>query len=175
VDRIGPCIVMTHWSADLFADRANERPNLVKALASFGAPRRRWRAGRSAGHGYAQEHARDTCYRARRPAGKPIIDALTAPARREHRPQDRGILATATAMFENNRLVFEVIKVDGKVARRPRPRRALRRSIVFCCGAERWWGHVGSARWFGAGARSFAGAGAHKVTRGGRPGSYTCA
>ncbi len=119
VDRIGPCMMLTHSAGGPFGWLvANERPNLVRALASL---RRRHGAtrgpGRGRGHAAArpEEHARDVpVVRSGRPPGKPIIDALTASGARAELIdlKERGILGNSHfANFENNRRqVFDVIK-----------------------------------------------------------------
>ena len=119
VDRIGPCIVMTHSAGGPFGwIVANERPNLVKALASFEgatAPL----VGPAGAPGTAMPGLKNMpvmyllSERGGR-QGRPLIDALTASGARAELIdlKERGILGNSHfAMFENNRRqVFEVIK-----------------------------------------------------------------
>ncbi len=119
VDRIGPCIVMTHSAGGPFGwIVANERPNLVKALASFeGATAPLVGQGGAPGAAMPGLKNMPVMYllseRGGR-QGRPIIDALTASGARAELIdlKERGILGNSHfAMFENNRRqVFEVIK-----------------------------------------------------------------
>jgi pimeloyl-ACP methyl ester carboxylesterase len=119
VDRIGPCMILTHSAGGPFGwIVANERPNLVKALASFeGATAPLIGPGGVPGTSLPALKNMPVMYlvseRGGRP-GKPIIDALTASGARAELIdlKERGILGNSHfAMFENNRRqVFEVIK-----------------------------------------------------------------
>ena len=119
LDRIGPAIVVTHSAGGPFGWLvANERPSLVKALASFeGGTAPLVGQGGTAGTPLAGLRNIPVMYllseRGGR-QGKPIIDALTASGARAELIdlKERGILGNSHfAMFENNRRqVFEVIK-----------------------------------------------------------------
>jgi pimeloyl-ACP methyl ester carboxylesterase len=119
IDRIGPAILVTHSAGGPFGWLvANERPNLVKAVASFeGATAPLVGQGGAAGTTLAGLKDMPVMYlladRGGR-QGKPIIDALTASGARAEliELKARGILGNSHfAMFENNRRqVFEVIK-----------------------------------------------------------------
>jgi len=119
VDRIGPCVVLTHSAGGPFGwIVANERPNLVKALASFeGATAPLVGPGGTAGTPLPGLKNMPVMYllseRGGRPGG-PIIDALTASGAKAELIdlKQRGLLGNSHfAMFENNRRqVFEVIK-----------------------------------------------------------------
>jgi pimeloyl-ACP methyl ester carboxylesterase len=119
VDRIGPCMILTHSAGGPFGWLvANERPNLVKALACFegqtaplvgvnGAPGTPMPGLKGMPVMYLLSE------RGGRP-GKPIIDALTASGASAELIdlKERGILGNSHfANFENNRRqVFDVIK-----------------------------------------------------------------
>jgi pimeloyl-ACP methyl ester carboxylesterase len=119
VDRIGPCMILTHSAGGPFGWLvANERPNLVKALACFeGQTAPLVGPGGAAGTALPGLKGMPVMYllseRGGRP-GKPIIDALTASGARAELIdlKERGILGNSHfANFENNRRqVFEVIK-----------------------------------------------------------------
>jgi pimeloyl-ACP methyl ester carboxylesterase len=119
VDRIGPCMILTHSAGGPFGWLvANERPNLVRALASFeGATAPLVGQGGAPGTPLAGLKNMPVMYllseRGGR-AGKPVLDALTASGARAELIdlKERGILGNSHfAMFENNRRqVFEVIK-----------------------------------------------------------------
>jgi pimeloyl-ACP methyl ester carboxylesterase len=119
VDRIGPCIVVTHSAGGPFGwIVANERPNLVKAVVSFeGATAPLVGAGGAAGTPLPGLKNMPVMYllseRGGR-QGRPIIDALTQSGAKAELIdlKDRGILGNSHfAMFENNRKqVFEVIR-----------------------------------------------------------------
>jgi pimeloyl-ACP methyl ester carboxylesterase len=118
IDRIGPSILVTHSAGGPFGWLvANERPNLVKAVASFeGGTAPLVGQGGAAGTPLTGLKNMPVMYllseRGGR-QGKPIIDALTASGARAELIdlKDRGILGNSHfAMFENNRRqVFEVI------------------------------------------------------------------
>jgi pimeloyl-ACP methyl ester carboxylesterase len=126
VDRVGPCIVMTHSAGGPFGWLvANERPNLVKAVVSFeGATAPLVGQGGAAGTPLPNLKGMPIMYlladRGGRP-GKPILDALLQSGARAEliELKDRGILGNSHfAMFENNRRqVFEVIRswIDQRV------------------------------------------------------------
>ena len=119
VDRIGPCMMLTHSAGGPFGWLvANERPNLVRALACFeGATAPLVGPGGAAGTPLPGLKNMPVMYllsdRGGR-QGKPIIDALTASGARAELIdlKERGILGNSHfANFENNRRqVFEVIK-----------------------------------------------------------------
>jgi pimeloyl-ACP methyl ester carboxylesterase len=119
IDRIGPCIVVTHSAGGPFGwIVSNERPNLVKAVVSFeGATAPLVGQGGAAGTPLTGLKNMPVMYllseRGGRP-GKPIIDALTQSGAKAELIdlKERGILGNSHfAMFENNRKqVFEVIK-----------------------------------------------------------------
>ena len=119
VDRIGPCMMLTHSAGGPFGWLvANERPNLVRALACFeGATAPLVGQGGAAGTPLPGLKNMPVMYllsdRGGR-QGKPIIDALTASGARAELIdlKERGILGNSHfANFENNRRqVFEVIK-----------------------------------------------------------------
>jgi pimeloyl-ACP methyl ester carboxylesterase len=119
VDRIGQCVVLTHSAGGPFGwIVANERPNLVKALASFeGATAPLVGQGGAPGTPLPGLKDMPVMYllseRGGRPGG-PIMDALTASGAKAELIdlKQRGILGNSHfAMFENNRRqVFEVIK-----------------------------------------------------------------
>ena len=119
VDRIGPCMLLTHSAGGPFGWLvANERPNLVKALACFeGATAPLVGQGGAPGTPLPGLKNMPVMYllseRGGRP-GKPIIDALTASGARAELIdlKERGILGNSHfANFENNRRqVFDVIK-----------------------------------------------------------------
>jgi len=119
IDRIGACIVMTHSAGGPFGwIVANERPNLVKALASFeGATAPLVGQGGAAGTPLPGLKNMPVMYLVSERGGrqgKPIVDALTASGARAELIdlKERGILGNSHfAMFENNRRqVFDVIK-----------------------------------------------------------------
>jgi pimeloyl-ACP methyl ester carboxylesterase len=119
VDRIGPCVILTHSAGGPFGwIVANERPNLVKALASFeGATAPLVGAGGMPGTPLPGLKNMPVMYLLSERGGRqggPIIDALTASGAKAELIdlKQRGILGNSHfAMFENNRrLVFEVIK-----------------------------------------------------------------
>ena len=119
VDRVGPCILMTHSAGGPFGWLvANERPNLVKAVVSFeGATAPLVGQGGAAGTPLPNLKGMPIMYllaeRGGR-QGKPILDALLQSGARAEliELKDRGILGNSHfAMFENNRRqVFDVIK-----------------------------------------------------------------
>ena len=119
VDRIGPCMLLTHSAGGPFGWLvANERPNLVRALACFeGATAPLVGQGGAAGTPLPGLKNMPVMYllsdRGGR-QGKPIIDALTASGAKAELIdlKERGILGNSHfANFENNRRqVFEVIK-----------------------------------------------------------------
>lgn len=119
VDRIGPCIVMTHSAGGPFGwIVANERPNLVKALVSFeGATAPLVGAGGQAGTVLPGLKGMPVMYllseRGGR-QGKPIIDALTQSGAKAELIdlKARNVLGNSHfAMFERNRRqVFDVIR-----------------------------------------------------------------
>jgi len=119
VDRIGPCVILTHSAGGPFGwIVANERPNLVKALASFeGATAPLVGAGGAPGTPLPGLKNMPVMYLLSERGGRqgaPIIDALTASGAKAELIdlKQRGILGNSHfAMFENNRRqVFEVIK-----------------------------------------------------------------
>jgi pimeloyl-ACP methyl ester carboxylesterase len=119
VDRVGPCILMTHSAGGPFGWLvANERPNLVKAVVSFeGATAPLVGQGGAAGTPLPNLKGMPIMYlladRGGR-QGKPIVDALLQSGARAEliELRERGILGNSHfAMFENNRRqVFDVIK-----------------------------------------------------------------
>ena len=119
VDRIGPCVILTHSAGGPFGWLvANERPNLVKAVASFeGATAPLVGAGGAPGTPLPGLKNMPVMYlladRGGRQGG-PIIEALTQSGAKAEliELKARGILGNSHfAMFENNRRqVFEVIK-----------------------------------------------------------------
>jgi pimeloyl-ACP methyl ester carboxylesterase len=119
VERVGPCILMTHSAGGPFGWLvANEKPNLVKAVVSFeGATAPLVGPGGAAGTPLPNLKGMPIMYllseRGGRP-GKPILDALVQSGARAELIdlKDRGILGNSHfAMFENNRRqVFDVIK-----------------------------------------------------------------
>jgi len=119
IDRIGPCIIVTHSAGGPFGwIVANERPNLVKAVVSFeGATAPLVGQGGAAGTPLTSLKNMPVMYllseRGGR-QGKPIIDALTQSGAKAELIdlKERGILGNSHfAMFESNRKqVFEVIK-----------------------------------------------------------------
>jgi pimeloyl-ACP methyl ester carboxylesterase len=119
VDRIGPCVVLTHSAGGPFGWLvANERPNLVKAVASFeGATAPLVGQGGAAGTPLPGLKNMPVMYlladRGGRQGG-PIIEALTASGAKAEliELKARNILGNSHfAMFENNRRqVFEVIR-----------------------------------------------------------------
>ena len=119
VERVGPCILMTHSAGGPFGWLvANEKPNLVKAVVSFeGATAPLVGPGGAAGTPLPNLKGMPIMYllaeRGGRP-GKPILDALMQSGARAELIdlKDRGILGNSHfAMFENNRRqVFDVIK-----------------------------------------------------------------
>ncbi len=119
VDRIGPCVVLTHSAGGPFGwIVANERPNLVKALASFeGATAPLVGQGGAAGTPLPGLKNMPVMYLLSERGGRqggPIVEALTASGAKAELIdlKQRGILGNSHfAMFENNRRqVFEVIK-----------------------------------------------------------------
>jgi len=119
VDRIGPCVILTHSAGGPFGWLvANERPNLVKAVASFeGATAPLVGQGGAQGTPLPGLKNMPVMYlladRGGRQGG-PIIEALTQSGAKAEliELKARGILGNSHfAMFENNRRqVFEVIK-----------------------------------------------------------------
>jgi pimeloyl-ACP methyl ester carboxylesterase len=119
VDRVGPCVLMTHSAGGPFGWLvANEKPNLVKAVVSFeGATAPLVGPGGAAGTPLPNLKGMPIMYllseRGGRP-GKPILDALLQSGARAEviDLKERGILGNSHfAMFENNRRqVFDVIK-----------------------------------------------------------------
>jgi pimeloyl-ACP methyl ester carboxylesterase len=119
VDRIGPCVILTHSAGGPFGWLvANERPNLVKAIASFeGATAPLVGQGGAPGTPLPGLKNMPAMYllseRGGRPGG-PIIEALTASGAKAELIdlKQRGILGNSHfAQFENNRRqVFEVIR-----------------------------------------------------------------
>jgi len=119
IDRVGPCVMLTHSAGGPFGWLvANERPNLVKALASFeGATAPLVGQGGAAGTPLPGLKNMPVMYllseRGGRPGG-PILEALTASGAKAEviDLKQRGILGNSHfAMFENNRRqVFEVIR-----------------------------------------------------------------
>jgi pimeloyl-ACP methyl ester carboxylesterase len=119
VDRVGPCILMTHSAGGPFGWLvANEKPNLVKAVVSFeGATAPLVGPGGAPGTPLPNLKGMPIMYllseRGGRP-GKPILDALTQSGARAELIdlKERGIFGNSHfAMFENNRRqVFDVIK-----------------------------------------------------------------
>jgi pimeloyl-ACP methyl ester carboxylesterase len=126
VERVGPCILMTHSAGGPFGWLvANEKPNLVKAVVSFeGATAPLVGPGGTAGTPLPNLKGMPIMYllseRGGRP-GKPILDALLQSGARAEviDLKERGILGNSHfAMFENNRRqVFDVIKgwIDQRV------------------------------------------------------------
>jgi pimeloyl-ACP methyl ester carboxylesterase len=119
IDRVGPCVVMTHSAGGPFGwIVANERPNLVKALASFeGATAPLVGQGGAAGTPLPGLKNMPVMYLLSERGGRqggPIIEALTASGAKAELIdlKQRGILGNSHfAMFETNRRqVFEVIK-----------------------------------------------------------------
>jgi pimeloyl-ACP methyl ester carboxylesterase len=119
VDRVGPCVILTHSAGGPFGWlTANERPNLVKAVASFeGATSPLVGQGGAAGTPLPGLKNMPVMYLLAERGGRqggPIIDALTASGARAEliELKARGILGNSHfAMFENNRRqVFEVIR-----------------------------------------------------------------
>src|SRR6185295_6191029 len=119
VDRIGPCVVLTHSAGGPFGwIVANERPNLVKALASFeGATAPLVGPGGTPGTPLPNLKNMPVMYLLSERGGRqggPILDALTRSGARADviDLKQRGILGNSHfAMFENNRRqVFDVIK-----------------------------------------------------------------
>ena len=119
VERVGPCILMTHSAGGPFGWLvANEKPNLVKGVVSFeGATAPLVGQGGAAGTPLPNLKNMPIMYllseRGGRP-GKPILDALLQSGARAEVIDltERGILGNSHfAMFENNRRpVFDVIK-----------------------------------------------------------------
>jgi pimeloyl-ACP methyl ester carboxylesterase len=119
VDRVGPCILMTHSAGGPFGWLvANEKPSLVKAVVSFeGATAPLVGQGGAPGTPLPNLKGMPIMYlladRGGRP-GKPILDALVQSGARAELIdlKERGILGNSHfAMFENNRRqVFDVIK-----------------------------------------------------------------
>jgi pimeloyl-ACP methyl ester carboxylesterase len=118
VDRIGPCVLVTHSAGGPFGWLvANERPNLVKAVASFeGATAPLVGAGGAAGTPLPGLKDKPVMYLLSERGGRngqPIIDALKASGARAELIdlKSRGILGNSHfAMFENNRRqVLDVI------------------------------------------------------------------
>jgi pimeloyl-ACP methyl ester carboxylesterase len=119
VERVGPCILMTHSAGGPFGWLvANEKPSLVKAVVSFeGATAPLVGPGGAAGTPLPNLKGMPIMYllseRGGRP-GKPILDALLQSGARAEviDLKDRGIFGNSHfAMFENNRRqVFDVIK-----------------------------------------------------------------
>jgi pimeloyl-ACP methyl ester carboxylesterase len=119
VERVGPCILMTHSAGGPFGWLvANEKPNLVKAVVSFeGATAPLVGPGGAAGTPLPNLKGMPIMYllseRGGRP-GKPILDALLQSGARAEviDLKERSILGNSHfAMFENNRRqVFDVIK-----------------------------------------------------------------
>jgi pimeloyl-ACP methyl ester carboxylesterase len=119
VDRVGPCVILTHSAGGPFGWLvANERPNLVKAVASFeGATAPLVGQGGAAGTPLPGLKNMPVMYLLAERGGRqggPIIEALTASGAKAEliELKARGILGNSHfAMFENNRRqVFEVIK-----------------------------------------------------------------
>ena len=119
VERVGPCILMTHSAGGPFGWLvANEKPNLVKAVVSFeGATAPLVGPGGAPGTPLPNLKGMPIMYllseRGGRP-GKPILDALLQSGARAEviDLKERSILGNSHfAMFENNRRqVFDVIK-----------------------------------------------------------------
>ena len=119
VERVGPCILMTHSAGGPFGWLvANEKPNLVKAVVSFeGATAPLVGPGGTPGTPLPNLKGMPIMYllseRGGRP-GKPILDALLQSGARAEviDLKERSILGNSHfAMFENNRRqVFDVIK-----------------------------------------------------------------
>ena len=119
VERVGPCILMTHSAGGPFGWLvANERPNLVKAVVSFeGATAPLVGQGGAAGTPLPNLKGMPIMYllaeRGGR-QGKPILDALLQSGARAEliELKERGILGNSHfAMFENNRRqVCDVIR-----------------------------------------------------------------
>jgi len=119
VERVGPCILMTHSAGGPFGWLvANDKPNLVKAVVSFeGATAPLVGPGGAAGTPLPNLKGMPIMYllaeRGGRP-GKPILDALMQSGARAELIdlKERGINGNSHfAMFENNRRqVFDVIK-----------------------------------------------------------------
>ena len=119
VDRIGPCVLVTHSAGGPFGWLvASERPNLVKAVASFeGATAPLVGAGGAAGTPLPGLKNMPVMYLLAERGGRngqPIIEALKASGARAEliELKARGILGNSHfAMFENNRRqVLDVIK-----------------------------------------------------------------
>ena len=119
VDRIGPCVILTHSAGGPFGWLvASERPNLVKAVASFeGATAPLVGAGGAPGTPLPGLKNMPVMYLLAERGGRqggPIVDALTQSGAKAEliELKARGILGNSHfAMFENNRReVFEVIK-----------------------------------------------------------------
>jgi pimeloyl-ACP methyl ester carboxylesterase len=119
IDRIGPCVVVTHSAGGPFGWLvANERPTLVKAVASFeGATAPLVGQGGAAGTPLPNLKNMPIMYLLAERGGRnggPIVDALTQSGAKAEliNLKDRGILGNSHfAMFENNRRqVFEVIR-----------------------------------------------------------------
>jgi pimeloyl-ACP methyl ester carboxylesterase len=119
VDRIGPCVLLTHSAGGPFGWLvANERPNLVKAIASFeGATAPLVGQGGAPGTPLPGLKNMPAMYLLSERGGRqggPIIEALTASGAKAELIdlKQRGILGNSHfAQFENNRRqVFEVIR-----------------------------------------------------------------
>jgi pimeloyl-ACP methyl ester carboxylesterase len=119
VDRIGPCMILTHSAGGPFGWLvANERPNLVKAVASFeGATVPLVGPGGVGGTPLPGLKNMPVMYLLAERGGRqggPIIEALTASGAKAEliELKARGIFGNSHfAMFENNRRqVFEVIR-----------------------------------------------------------------
>jgi pimeloyl-ACP methyl ester carboxylesterase len=126
IDRIGPCVMMTHSAGGPFGwIVANERPNLVKGLVSFeGATAPLVGQGGAAGTTLPSLKNMPIMYLLSERGGRnggPILDALVKSGARAEviALKDRGILGNSHfAMFENNRRqVFEVVRgwIEQKV------------------------------------------------------------
>jgi pimeloyl-ACP methyl ester carboxylesterase len=126
IDRIGPCVVMTHSAGGPFGwIVANERPALVKAVVSFeGATAPLVGQGGQPGTVLPNLKNMPVMYLLSERGGRqggPILDALTQSGARAEviALKDRSILGNSHfAMFENNRKqVFDVIRgwIEQKV------------------------------------------------------------
>jgi pimeloyl-ACP methyl ester carboxylesterase len=126
IDRIGPCVMMTHSAGGPFGwIVANERPNLVKGLGSFeGATAPLVGQGGAAGTTLPNLKNMPIMYLLSERGGRngaPILDALLKSGAKAEviALKDRGILGNSHfAMFENNRRqVLEVVRgwIEQKV------------------------------------------------------------